>query len=166
MADLDDFFAKKDKKKKTKKAGLSTVELVKKLEETTLREHETPNLDQIEEEVPAPAATFEVNKTSQFVNKSHHSQLISPLLLQNDDDSEWKTVESTERKVDLSNLKLIVKDDDYSDSENYQGTNEESQTESGQNGVANPWAAVSGGGPSQPAEPSGPAKRYVAPVSC
>lgn len=87
--------------------------------------------------------------------------------MQNDDDSEWKTVESTERKVDLSNLKLIVKDDDYSDSENYQGTNEESQLEAGQNGAANPWAAVSGAGSasSQPVDPSAPTKRYVAPVS-
>lgn len=70
MADLDDFFAKKDKKKKSKKAGLSPVELVKKLEESTLREQETNNLDQIEEEEQAPAATFEVNKTSEIANKS------------------------------------------------------------------------------------------------
>jgi hypothetical protein len=66
MADLDDFFAKKDKKKKTKKAGLSTVELVKKLEETTLKEHETPNLEVLEEEELAPvqSKTFEVNETT------------------------------------------------------------------------------------------------------
>lgn len=71
MADLDDFFAKKDKKKKSKKAGLSPVELVKKLEESTLREHETNNLDQIEEEEQAPAATFEVNNMIEIANKSH-----------------------------------------------------------------------------------------------
>lgn len=73
MADLDDFFAKKDKKKKTKKAGVSTVELVKKLEESNLQQDST-NLDQIEEEVPAPAATFEVNETlSALIFTSHSS---------------------------------------------------------------------------------------------
>jgi hypothetical protein len=66
MADLDDFFAKKDKKKKSKKAGLSTVELVKKLEETTLKEQEITNLEVLEEEEQAPvnSKVFEVNETT------------------------------------------------------------------------------------------------------
>lgn len=47
MADLDDFFAKKDKKKsKSKKFATSGEELAKKLEDTTAKKVEKPRKEQ------------------------------------------------------------------------------------------------------------------------
>lgn len=56
MADLDDFFAKKDKKKGKTKKFLSSEELVKQLSEQAAKEKELKKPAKIEEEVEGEKA--------------------------------------------------------------------------------------------------------------
>ncbi|XP_073847218.1 protein CDV3 homolog [Musca autumnalis] len=105
MADLDDFFAKKDKKKSKKPKFLTAEELVKNLEESSKREVVKPKKP--EPTVPATAATEGEVAEDKTVAE------------QNQED-EWKEIEEEQRK-DYSGLKIgqltLNDDDDLSGSE-------------------------------------------------
>ena len=89
MADLDDFFAKKDKKKKSKKgfSKANTDILAKNLEENERREAKA------EEKVAAVLATTEANKAQ----AASEGKLIEP-------DEEWHVY--NDEKKDYSGLKI------------------------------------------------------------
>ena len=64
MADLDDFFAKKDRKKAKGKKFTTTEEIAKKLEETGKRvekpklKEKPTNTEETEEDKPKPVVSF------------------------------------------------------------------------------------------------------------
>ncbi|XP_014487463.1 PREDICTED: protein CDV3 homolog [Dinoponera quadriceps] len=118
MADLDDFFAKKDRKKAKGKKFTTTDEVAKKLEETGKR-LEKPKL----KEKPANPEGEESQQT--------------------EDEDEWKEFE--EEKKDYSGLKighLTVNDSIDAESDDERGTGENnSDGESGERGTKHtgPW---------------------------
>lgn len=68
MADLDDFFAKKDKKKsKSKKFACSGEELAKKLEDTTAKKVDKPRKEQTVAADGAVSDVDELNNGEQLV---------------------------------------------------------------------------------------------------
>lgn len=72
MADLDDFFAKKDKKKAKTKKFLSSEELVKQLEQTAKENEQDKKPTKIEEE-PSDhqiETTQEVNSVATYLLSS------------------------------------------------------------------------------------------------
>lgn len=91
MADLDDFFAKKDKKKSKTKKFLTAEELAKQLEDTSKRSAEPPKP---KKERPASSAGGGEGEDSSNSDQVSRRQ-----------DDEWKEFEEEERK-DYSGLKL------------------------------------------------------------
>lgn len=86
MADLDDFFAKKDKKKKAKKfVTANTDVLATKLEESALKEREA--------EMKATSAAMSIGESTLSIEANTEGK-----------DDEWKEYE--ERKKDYSGLKI------------------------------------------------------------
>merc|ERR1712113_1310056 len=87
MADLDDFFAKKDKKKKTKKgfSKANTEVLAKNLEENDRKEQQ------------AEEKANDVNRVQRLAENA-------PTISNEADVEEWKEYE--ENKLDYSNLKI------------------------------------------------------------
>jgi len=87
MADLDDFFAKKDKKKKTKKgfSKANTEVLAKNLEENDRKEQQ------------AEEKANDVNRVQRLAENA-------PTISKEADVEEWKEYE--ENKLDYSNLKI------------------------------------------------------------
>lgn len=146
MADLDDFFAKRDKKKNKTKKFLSSEELVKQLEQAVKeKEQNKSKPDKIEEE----SSTSTTQKVENI-------------------DDEWKSVEE-ENKQDrrdeiMSNLKLVCLDEG-SDNENNQNSNENYDNEGSQfdreNNSENPWKKANAASDATAA--SGPAKSEAPP---
>lgn len=75
MADLDDFFAKKDKKKGKSKKFMSSEELVKQITEQAAKEKELKKPAKIEEEQEPSKANQEVNVGRIRVPKAYSSPL-------------------------------------------------------------------------------------------
>lgn len=130
MADLDDFFAKKDKKRsKTSSKKFTTPEdLVKKIEDPTAKKTETkPRKEQPQQsqQFPRLDGTGEENPNSIEVHED-----------------EWKEFEEEERK-DYTGLKigqLQINDDDHSGTDGDGG--EDGDGENGDNGEkrkTGPW---------------------------
>ncbi|XP_061402261.1 protein CDV3 homolog [Musca vetustissima] len=107
MADLDDFFAKKDKKKSKKPKFLTAEELVKNLEESSKREVVKPK----KPETTVP----EVGESAEDKPAAVEQPVLAP-----PQEDEWKEIEEEQRK-DYSGLKIgqltLNDDDDYSGSE-------------------------------------------------
>ncbi|CRK99931.1 CLUMA_CG013231, isoform A [Clunio marinus] len=126
MADLDDFFAKRDKKKKTKKF-LSSEELVKQLE-------------QPKEPVKTKPSQIEEETEQQITNEENDDEWINP---------------EPEKRPDYSNLKLgqltINEDDEQGSSGNF-FENESSQNDG--DSSENPWKSSGSSGPPPPQESS------------
>lgn len=167
MADLDDFFAKKDKKKGKSKKYLSSEELVKQLEQTAKESEQSKKPAKIEEEseITNNEVTIDSDKAT-IGHRSWHQ------ILQNDD--EWKEVEE-EKRPDLSNLKLgqLNIDKSNENNQNYSGGNDyehENSNNDGDNGE-NPWnkanSTQGGAKPAptlpDPAKQIKPAGAYVPP---
>lgn len=142
MADLDDFFAKKDRKKSKAKKFLTADELVKNLEDTLKREHK-------KEPTPAVIAATDASKNSNDENNENPasgeqvgSNNSVPVA-----DEEWKEIE-VERK-DYSGLKIgqLINEDelhqqddgDGNDDDDNDGSDNYSSYESKGNG---PWKKV------------------------
>lgn len=112
MADLDNFFAKKDKKKaKSKPKFLTTDELIKNLEDTSKREvaakskNPEPNLAVISDVQPSETnSNADEDKSSTAVEQLPEPQSV---------EEEWKEFEEEQRK-DYSGLKIgrLTLDDD------------------------------------------------------
>ncbi|XP_013113569.1 protein CDV3 homolog [Stomoxys calcitrans] len=119
MADLDDFFAKKDKKKSKKPKFLTAEELVKNLEESSKREVLKPKKPETTT-TTAPAATEIGNVEEKIVEQPQ--------------EDEWKEIEEEQRK-DYSGLKIgqltLNDDDDLSASE---GQDEDGDSDGNGNG--------------------------------
>lgn len=111
MADLDDFFAKKDKKKSKKPKFLTAEELVKNLEETKREALVKPK----KPEATPPAAADETTAVGEVEEKPKE-----PLV-----EDEWKEIEEEQRK-DYSGLKIgqLTMNDDEDDSGS-EGQNED-----------------------------------------
>lgn len=115
MADLDDFFAKKDRKKSKGKKFLTADELVKNLEDTSKREPPKPK----KEPAPAAAVPATVSSVANDTNDNVADNQVS------NNDEEWKEIE-VERK-DYSGLKigqLTINDEElnpqnYADGDGY-----------------------------------------------
>ncbi|XP_023302894.2 protein CDV3 homolog isoform X1 [Lucilia cuprina] len=128
MADLDDFFAKKDKKKSKKPKFLTAEELVKNLEET---KREVAKAKKPEPTVVAPVAPT-VGETVE--DKPKEQQV----------EDEWKEIEEEQRK-DYSGLKIgqltLNDDEEETDSE---GQEDDGESDGNQNSDS---LKRSGGGP-------------------
>lgn len=113
MADLDDFFAKKDRKKKTSKKFTTTEEVAKKLEDTA-KKTEKQKKERVpegeEDRTPghvSPISLNQVGLTRFEVRSGHIAPTFSPhpsrfCLLKDQD--EWKEFE--EEKKDYTGLKI------------------------------------------------------------
>uniref|UniRef100_A0A1L8EE77 Protein CDV3 homolog n=1 Tax=Haematobia irritans TaxID=7368 RepID=A0A1L8EE77_HAEIR len=119
MADLDDFFAKKDKKKSKKPKFLTAEILVKNLEETSKKEVVKTKKPETTTTITAPSA---------------ESGGAEEKIVQETQDDEWKEIEEEQRK-DYSGLKIgqltLNDDDDLSGSE---GQDEDGDSDGNGNG--------------------------------
>lgn len=142
MADLDDFFAKKDKKKsKSKPKFLTAEELVKNLEDTSKRE---AALKPKKADLPIVAASA-IAAPDEVIGSAGGDEIKNEVVVEQPQqtEEEWKEFEEEQRK-DYSGLKigqLTLNDDD-----------EQSQTEGDEDegdDESNPGNDVkrSGGGP-------------------
>ncbi|KAM7345820.1 protein CDV3 homolog isoform 1-T1 [Cochliomyia hominivorax] len=130
MADLDDFFAKKDKKKSKKPKFLTPEDLVKSLEETK-RE-----VTKVKKPEPTVAAVTTVGDAAEDKSKEQQAE------------DEWKEIEEEQRK-DYSGLKIgqltLNDEDDETDSE---GQDEDGESDGNQNNDSTkrsedgPWKKV------------------------
>lgn len=139
MADLDDFFAKKDRKKTKTKKFATPDEFVKKLEDTTKRN-----------EVVKPRKEPQSTQSDGVENESGE-----PLHAPEED--EWRDFEEAERNVDYTGLKIQnvqLNDDDYYSGSEGDGGDGEGEDGEGDKGA---WKKVSGGGGSGTAGADGKA---------
>uniref|UniRef100_T1P9M8 NAF domain protein n=1 Tax=Musca domestica TaxID=7370 RepID=T1P9M8_MUSDO len=121
MADLDDFFAKKDKKKSKKPKFLTAEELVKNLEESSKRE--VVKVKKPETTVPPVAAAAPPEGGETVEDKT--------VVVEQAQEDEWKEIEEEQRK-DYSGLKigqLTLNDDD--ESSGSEGQDEDGESEGG-----------------------------------
>ena len=133
MADLDDFFAKKDKKKKAKKgpkySNANTDVLAKNLLESARKE------ENAEKKAAAPLATSEANKAGAINNDRPGVE------------EEWKDYE--EEKKDFSNLKIetlrIESDPEADDEDEHEIDEETGEVRIKKSDSAGPWNKVAGG---------------------
>lgn len=166
MADLDDFFAKKDRKKsKSKPKFLTAEELVKSLEDTSKRDATKPKKEQnalatgsteittsSNSETNGEQSLIEIQQQVIAIDKPYgiEKNLTTDFLIKDPVEEEWKEFEVEERK-DYSGLKisqLTISDDDqnqqnYGESENYD--DEELDNEGNTISEANrggPWKKV------------------------
>ncbi|KAL0268342.1 UNVERIFIED_CONTAM: hypothetical protein PYX00_010319 [Menopon gallinae] len=119
MADLDDFFAKKDRKKSKGKKFTTTEEIAKKLEETGKKSEKT-------------------KKDKPIIQSSINVQ-------ENDDEDEWKNFE--EEKKDYTGLKIQnLTLEESSDSENNDGESERIMEDNGSGEIVpkrkGPWKVI------------------------
>lgn len=118
--DLDSFFAKKDKKGKSKKkkGKISNQQLAKELE----GEKDTEKKDKKKKEKPEPSITVGEENTEETPN---------------DKEEEWGDFEP-EKEADLTDLKIrkLEISESGNDDDDYQGSGEERQEGSDEN---NPW---------------------------
>ncbi|XP_065370280.1 protein CDV3 homolog isoform X2 [Calliphora vicina] len=133
MADLDDFFAKKDKKKSKKPKFLTAEELVKNLEET---KREVAKAKKLETAVVVPAAAA---PTEGEVEEKPKPEPV---------EDEWKEIEEEQRK-DYSGLKIgqlnVNDEDDETDSEGQDDDGEgdgNQYNESSKRSGGRPWKKV------------------------
>jgi len=129
MSDLDNFFAKKDKKKKTKKgfSKANTDILAKNLEEQDRKEAKA------DEKTAVPLATSEVNR-AQAASQNQDKAVA---------EEEWKDYD--EEKKDYSNLKieaLKVESDDENQEEEEHEINEEGEKVPIKKNDGGPWNRV------------------------
>lgn len=166
MADLDDFFARKDKKKNKSKKFLSSEELVKQLEQS-LKEKEANKVK------PAKVDEESSTVTNQQDVRLTLSQVLHDLtyLLYNlKHEDEWKEFEETKRP-DLSNLKLGQLTIDENNENNQNSGGNDYETEHSQldgDNSENPWKQASSAGSAPAPKPeavqqSKPTGAYVAP---
>uniref|UniRef100_A0A1A9WQP5 Protein CDV3 homolog n=1 Tax=Glossina brevipalpis TaxID=37001 RepID=A0A1A9WQP5_9MUSC len=137
MADLDDFFAKKDKKKSKKPKFLTAEELVKNLEESSKRELVKPK--KLETITTANSASLSLNSGDGEDKIKNNEQNV---------EEEWKEFEEEQRK-DYSGLKigqLTLNDDEeqsVSDGGDDDGDNEGNiNSELGTFSDGGPWKKV------------------------
>ncbi|XP_055320865.1 protein CDV3 homolog [Sitodiplosis mosellana] len=129
MADLDDFFAKKDRKKTKSKKFATPDEFVKKLEDTTKR-------NEVVKPRKEPQST---QQSDGGVETESGEQLHAP------EEDEWRDFAEAERNVDYTGLKIQnvqLNDDDYSGSDG-EGSDGDGEDGDGDKGA---WKKVSGGG--------------------
>ncbi|KAI1280331.1 hypothetical protein HDE_13667 [Halotydeus destructor] len=118
MADLDDFFAKKDAKKKGKKNTVTTDELAKKLQEP-------------EKRVEKPKKEKEKTSTTTPVNN---------LVVAGEDDNEWKEVEEKDYSgLKIQSLSLKDKEEELREQKAFEVEQENKKDE-----VGGPWKGAGG----------------------
>ncbi|CAH0770940.1 unnamed protein product [Bemisia tabaci] len=159
MADLDDFFAKKDRKKsKTTKKFTTTDDLAKKLEETSKKTEKLKKEKMTASSVP----------TNNLAQDIVADETAAPAF---NDEDEWK--EFTEEKKDYSSLKIqhlqISENDaengDQNDS-NYDGFDEEgNETQPGSRRKQGPWKMVAPQPQAQPEPEPEPKPAEVPPAA-
>ena len=131
MADLDDFFAKKDKKKKSKKgfSKANTDILAKNLEENERREAKA------EEKVAAILATTEANKAQ----AASEGKLTEP-------DEEWHVYD--DEKKDYSGLKIealkVESEEELDEDEEHEINEEGEKVRVKKQGDGGPWNKMTG----------------------
>uniref|UniRef100_A0A1A9VJ07 Protein CDV3 homolog n=1 Tax=Glossina austeni TaxID=7395 RepID=A0A1A9VJ07_GLOAU len=134
MADLDDFFAKKDKKKSKKPKFLTAEELVKSLEETSKREVVKPK----KQESITTAISPNLNSGDSEEKTKNNEQNV---------EEEWKEFEEEQRK-DYSGLKIgqLTLNDDEEQSVSDGGDDDADEgsinTELGTFSDGGPWKKV------------------------
>lgn len=120
MADLDDFFAKKDRKKSKTKKFLTADELVKNLEDTSKREPPKPKKE------PAPVVPVVAEALNNGADENNENSVAPEQVVEVNApvvEEEWKEIE-VERK-DYSGLKigqLTINEDEHNqrdEGENY-----------------------------------------------
>lgn len=148
MADLDDFFAKKDKKKGKTKKFLSSEELVKQLEQTA---------KEMAAEKQKPAKIDEEAEQTKITNQEVFIEYLTFVSNQSNcqcfqQDDEWNEFEE-QKRPDLTNLKLGQLTIDEDDENNYNSTGNEYENENfnfdGDNSE-NPWKKANSTGQTGP----------------
>ncbi|XP_031616387.1 protein CDV3 homolog [Contarinia nasturtii] len=136
MADLDDFFAKKDRKKTKTKKFATPDEFVKKLEDTTKRN-----------EVKPPRKEQQSTQQSDGVeNESGEPQLNAA------EEDEWREFQEEERNVDFTGLKIQnvqLNDDEFYSGSDADGGDGDGEDGDGEKGA---WKKMAGGGASSATE--------------
>lgn len=145
MADLDDFFAKKDRKKSSKgKKFATTEELAKKLEDTSKKIDVKPRRDRIQNLTNSEAGE----------ESNNHEQI--------NEVDEWKEFEEDDVQKDYSNLKigqLVISEEEQNQLNDYDGGSEgqsdgEGNSENSDRRPSGPWnkSNSSEQHPAQPAQ--------------